>query len=82
MRAKELKKRAPPGPKSVANGVPVAAAPVRGVAVGELVKVDETGVLVALVVAVEEVGVLEVAPPAPVTVAVLVVAVATVADIA
>ena len=75
-------KRAPAGPKGVANGVPGAAGPVPGVVVGvELVPVDENGVLVALVVAVEEVGVLEVAPPAPVTVAVAVVAVATVVDI-
>ena len=47
---------APPGPNGVANGVPDAAAPVPGVAVGvELVAVDETGVVVALVAAVEEV---------------------------
>ena len=79
---KGVTKGAPPRPKSVENGVPCAAAPVPGVAVGvELVAVDETGVLVALVVAVEEVGVLEVAPPALGTVAVMVVAVATVVDI-
>ena len=66
----------------MANGVPGAAAPVPGVAVGvELVEDDETGVLVALVVAVEEVGVLEVVPPALERVAVVVVAVATVVDI-
>ena len=59
---KGVTKGAPPGPKSVANGVPGAAAPVPGVAVGiELVEVDDTGVPVALVVAVEELGVLEVA---------------------
>ena len=75
-------KGAPPGLKSVANGVPGAAAPVPGVAVGvELVSVDETGVLVALVVAVEEVGVLKEAPPALVTVAEAIVAVTTVVDI-
>ena len=79
---KGLTKGAPPGPKSVASGVPGAAAPVPRVAVGvEVVAVDETGVLVALVVAVEEVGVLEVVPPALVMVAVVVVAVATVVDI-
>ena len=76
---KGVTKGAYPGPKGVANGVPVEAAPVPRVAIGvELVAVDETGVLVALVVAVEEVGVLGVVPPALVTVAVVVVAVATV----
>ena len=82
MNAEKFLKGAPPGPNRVANGLPVAVAPVPGVAVGvELVAVDENGVLVALVVAVEEVGVLEVAPPANVTVAVAVVAVVTVVDI-
>ena len=77
---KGVTKGAPPGPRGVANGVPRAAAPVPGFAVGvELVAVDETGVLVAIVAAVEEVSVLEVAPPA--LVAVAVVAVATVDDI-
>ena len=79
---KGVTKRAPPRPKGVADGVPVAAAAVPGVALGvELVAVDETGILVSLLVAVEEVGVLKVAPPALVTVAVVVIAVETVVDI-